>query len=300
MPTILVVEDSEVDRCLVQGLLEQESDFTLRYAPDGAQGLREIRREAPDLVLTDLQMPEVNGLELVSQARGDFPLLPFILMTSQGSESIAVQALQGGASSYVPKDSLADNLVDTVRRVLTLSTQAKVQSTLLSHLTRQHAEFSLENDPQLVSSLVAHLQDETGMMEICDESDRVRVGIALEEALVNALYHGNLEVDSELKESDSPEYREQIRVRRETAPYCDRRIHVNVELVRGVEAQFTITDEGSGFDPGDLPDPTDPANLERLCGRGILLMRTFMDEVSHDNGGRTVRLVKRRRPRPEL
>ena len=55
-----------------------------------------------------------------------------------------------------------------------------------------------------------------------------------------------------------------------------------------------VRDEGPGFNPGDVPDPTDPANLERESGRGLLLMRTFMDDVQFSQHGNQVTLVKRR------
>ncbi|MEM8681572.1 MAG: ATP-binding protein, partial [Planctomycetota bacterium] len=58
-------------------------------------------------------------------------------------------------------------------------------------------------------------------------------------------------------------------------------------------AEFVIEDEGPGFDPTRLPDPTDPANLERVSGRGVLLMRTFMDEVEYSERGNRVILRKR-------
>ena len=61
------------------------------------------------------------------------------------------------------------------------------------------------------------------------------------------------------------------------------------------EAVFSVRDEGEGFDPSTLPDPCDPANLEKVSGRGVYLMRSFMDEVRFDDNGRMVTLVKRRR-----
>ena len=60
------------------------------------------------------------------------------------------------------------------------------------------------------------------------------------------------------------------------------------------EAAFAIRDEGAGFDPDALPDPTDPANIEKTSGRGIFLMRAFMDEVLYNDVGNAVVLVKRR------
>ena len=88
-------------------------------------------------------------------------------------------------------------------------------------------------------------------------------------------------------------YQRLIDERCRTAPYCERRIRVVARLDRD-EARFTIADDGPGFDPGALPDPRAAQNLERLSGRGVLLMRTFMDEVTFHERGNVVTLVKRR------
>src|SRR5208337_1669311 len=117
----------------------------------------------------------------------------------------------------------------------------------------------LENDPALFEPLVHYLQEETIRLGVCTEADRVRVGIALEEALANALYHGNLEIASELRATAG--YRDLIAARRSQPPYQQRRIEVEARITRS-EAAFAIRDEGAGFDPQALPDPTDPANLE--------------------------------------
>ena len=61
------------------------------------------------------------------------------------------------------------------------------------------------------------------------------------------------------------------------------------------EAVFVIRDEGEGFDPELLPDPTDPANLERVCGRGLLLIQTFMDHVEHNERGNQITMINNRR-----
>ena len=60
------------------------------------------------------------------------------------------------------------------------------------------------------------------------------------------------------------------------------------------QAMFIVTDSGDGFDPSSLPDPTNPANLARVSGRGVLLMRAFMDEIFYNSIGNGVTLVKRR------
>jgi len=292
MTTILVVDDSTVDQRLAGGLLEKDEKLTMRYAVNGADALAKIRDELPDLVLTDLVMPEMDGLELVSVVRAEYPSLPVILMTSAGNEEICVQALHAGAASYVPKRALAQRLLETVYQVIEVSTHDRTVTRLMECMTVNHCTFELENDNALIPPMVNYLLEEAARMGACDEVDRTRIGVALEESLVNALCHGNLEVGSELRGDDDEAYYNLLAERRGMEPYCRRRIHLDVVFTRDT-AKFIIRDEGPGFNPDDLPDPTDPANLEKACGRGVLLMRSFMDEVSYNDAGNCVTLVKK-------
>ncbi len=294
MSTILVVDDSAVDRRLVGGLLEQDEDLEVEYAADGREALGKIEHTVLDLVVTDLMMPEMDGLELVASVRNDFPLVPVILMTSKGSEEVAVRALQQGAASYVPKRTLGQHLLDTVRRVLAVSTRQRSHSRLMGCMTRSDSCFALENDPSLFGPLVMYLQEEVTRLGICDETERTRFGVALEEALSNALYHGNLAVGSQLREQDDGAYYALVEQRRRLPPYRDRQIHVEANLSR-CAASVIVRDEGAGFDSSTLPDPTEAVNLEKVSGRGVLLMRTFMDEVIYNQRGNAVTLTKRGR-----
>jgi anti-sigma regulatory factor (Ser/Thr protein kinase) len=115
---------------------------------------------------------------------------------------------------------------------------------------------------------------------------------------VNAIFHGNLEVSSALRELDGGKpYHDLAERRRQEAPYGDRRVRVTA-VQRREEVRYHIADEGPGFDPSALPDPTDVSQLERVSGRGLLLIRTFMDEVAHNARGNEITLVKRLRPPP--
>lgn len=295
MTAVLVVDDSLTDRRLAGGLLARRDGWEIHYATDGRDALEQIELHLPDLVVTDLNMPEIDGLELVSTIRQQYPLVPVILMTAQGSEQIAVQALRTGASSYVPKQRLSGDLMDTVEQVLAVSKADRARARLMRRLRQQQVRFELENDTDLVSTMVQYLQDAVLGMGVCDEGDRVRVGVALQEALTNACFHGNLEVSSSLREVDHHAYYDLARERTRQSPYRERRIYVAADFSDG-EAAFVIRDEGPGFDRSLLPDPTDPVNLEKPSGRGLLLMQTFMDEVLYNDLGNQVTLIKRRKP----
>ena len=97
---------------------------------------------------------------------------------------------------------------------------------------------------------------------------------------------------SEQREGDQEVYQRLVQERTSVAPYAGRKLEVTVE-VTPTSGRFVIRDQGPGFDPAKLPDPTDPENLEKVSGRGLLLMRTFMDEVAFNETGNQVTMIKR-------
>ena len=190
-----------------------------------------LRRDLPDIVLTDLDMPEMDGLELVQAIRRDYPALPVILMTAMGSEDVAARALHQGAASYVRKRSLAREVVRTVGSVLAVARALPQQERVLDCLTDGQLGFVLDNDPAQVPPLLGYLEQVASLLHPRDRTERIRVGIALDEALLNAIQHGNLELNSDLRQEDEQVFRDLGEERRRQPPYRDRRVHVRATLV---------------------------------------------------------------------
>lgn len=291
MPHVLDVDDNALDRIVVGGLLKPTRDLIVRYAEDGLAALADIRKSPPDIVITDLVMPNMDGLELVRSVVREFPKIPIILITSQGSEEIAVQALQAGAASYVPKSHLSTMLVETVQKLLAVSKEQETMQRLKGRILGNDCELVLDNDLSVIPALISFMSRCLRNVGYDDEGGHIRISVALEEALNNAVFHGNLELSSDLRDLESSEYRRRLQERRESPPYSLRKVYVKANISPEV-ATFNIRDEGPGFDPKTLPDPTDPANLERASGRGVMLMRTFMNDVVFGDRGNEVTLVK--------
>jgi CheY-like chemotaxis protein len=298
MTNILVVDDSAVDRRIVGGLLEQRADFRVLYAEDGTDALRKMEGTRPDVVVTDINMPQKNGLELVRAMRIHFAGVPVVLITGQGSEELAVQALEHGAASYVPKVILKETLVNTIDDVLALASAKRSYERLVESIDRTEFDLTLDNDPTLLDPFIEFFQQIVHGMGLCDDTDRFRVGMALKEALANALYRGNLEISYEQTRGGSEpipwEEVPQVAQRLADRAYVDRRIHIHVRI-DGQQATFVIRDDGKGFDTGKMPSKGDLGTLDADGGRGIVLMHAFMDEVRYNDRGNEVTLIKRRR-----
>jgi anti-sigma regulatory factor (Ser/Thr protein kinase) len=164
---------------------------------------------------------------------------------------------------------------------------------LLESLIETETTFELQdNDLGLVPVLIGHMLDTADEFGVCTNGDRMHLAVSLEEAITNGIVHGNLEVSSEHRGEDDALYHRLIKERRRQAPYCHRKLRVR-GLFRPHKVSFTIADEGPGFDPRALADPTRPENLDKAHGRGLFLIRAFTDEVSFNSRGNEIRLVKR-------
>ncbi|MBL8825760.1 MAG: response regulator [Planctomycetaceae bacterium] len=298
MARILIVDDAAMDRLLARRLLEKNPEFIIALAEDGAAALEQIEELVPDAVVTDLQMPRVDGLALVESIRRRFPYVPVILMTAHGSEDIAAQALMAGAASYVPKTDLPAHLLDTVQQVLAAARTHRPSHDLLACLDARHFEFQLDNDSRLIPPLVDTLQQAAISMQLVDESGRVQLGVALEEALLQALFRGNLEISAddadELRHSLVSTGRDALADRCRTAPFDARKLLVSATITRE-EGRFVIRHQGPSAALPPLVDSSDPHAMQREQGRGWVLVSLFMDEVTCDEHGGELRLIKRRK-----
>lgn len=138
---------------------------------------------------------------------------------------------------------------------------------MLNHAARYPVELTIPSDPaqaRRVQEDIEHLLK----THHYPEKDVFSIKLAVEEALVNAIKHGN---------------------------QMDRAKKVRIAYrVEGERFDIRIADEGPGFDPADVPDPTCAENLERPCGRGLMLMRHYMNSVQYNESGNTVAMTKLR------
>ena len=113
MARVLLVDDSPTQVFSIQRLLEDES-HVVTVAENGEVAMNMLTDHVPDIVVTDLQMPKVNGLELIKHLRRGYPQVPGILITAQGSEELSAEALKVGAAAYLPKSQVTEELVGTI------------------------------------------------------------------------------------------------------------------------------------------------------------------------------------------
>jgi DNA-binding NarL/FixJ family response regulator len=295
MPNVLIVDDSPIDRVLVDGVLRKDPRMKTRQAASGTDALALMGESEPDLVVTDLQMPEMDGLQLVTAIRIHYPRVPVVLITAHGSEELAVRALEQGAASYVPKSQLAHNLLTICDQVLELARDDRGYEALAQAMEYAEFRFSAENDFAATDRLVELVQQLVESIGVCDTGGQVRLGMALEEAFRVAVLRGNLELTPEMlmamtSHHDKPN--DWFEDRRKASPYAARRVKVHVRITPD-DARFEVAHEGPPLTLAESREATSPA-LEDPTDRSLILMRAFMDEILFGNDGKSITLVKRK------
>jgi two-component system chemotaxis response regulator CheY len=117
---ILVVEDSPMTRSLIVSSLEEIGDFTVIEAANGFQALRKLPEVNPDLVITDINMPDINGLEVVRfvKQNENFKHIPVIIVTTEGRDVDKERGLKLGADRYLIKPFEPEDLQRFVQELL--------------------------------------------------------------------------------------------------------------------------------------------------------------------------------------
>ncbi len=264
MTTVLIVDDSALDRELAKRILAEDSQLAIETVDAGRAALDRLSEGGVDLVLTDLMMPDINGLQLVTTIRVDHPDVPVIIMTGGGTEVVAMNALAQGAASYVPKRMLNEWLLKTAHDVLSLKQAQRTHGMLLECFNVVQFELDLHDDVTLIDPLVEYLQQIVSGMQLFDATESYRLGVGLKEALQNALYR-------------------------------QRTIHFVVRIDHH-KARFTLRaqpDDGSVFDAGAVPAGDDLDALKTTDERGFMLMRSHLDDVRVNANGTEVVLIKR-------
>ena len=265
-PRLLVVDDEWTVAEFLSHYLSQRG-YEVTVASNGRDAWKCFQKQSFDLVLSDLRMPNFDGLQLLNAVKQANPRVPVVLISGYGDVETVVKALKGGAENFLSKPLNLKVLQKVVEQSLNIACirpggsqiQGEIQQTT-NIQTQTHSDYLADIAYQISLSAVA-----VGFSQY-DLDNNLKM--ALVEALTNAMEHGNQWEESKL-------VRVQARLSRSTF-------------------EVTIEDEGPGFDHANQLDPTVEENLLSERGRGIFLLRAIMDEVRFNETGNTVTLIKHR------
>jgi DNA-binding NarL/FixJ family response regulator len=115
---VLVVDDHPLMRSGITGEINLQKDMeVVAEASSGVEAMAAFRKHRPDVTLMDIRMPDINGIDVITKLRVDYPASRFIILTSSAGDIQAIRAFQAGATGYLLKNLLRTELIDTIRLV---------------------------------------------------------------------------------------------------------------------------------------------------------------------------------------
>jgi len=287
--SILVADESDERLRDLAGRIKGET-WDVSTAPSAEAARRALAERPVGMFLADASV--WNDGTLAEDVSREYPALPVIVLTPGDVDAGAlIRHLKLGAMTFLPRQSVKRRLVDTIQSILDITRRNPYREGVKHYLRNAEIELCLPSDPSSVSIVVGFLQRVLEDYGLSGGRSLFRIGVAISEAISNAMIHGNLEVSSALRDGASDAYYEQIEQRKSAEPYASRAVDVIARFSES-SATFIIRDQGKGFDRAALGDPDDLENLVKASGRGIMLMRAYADLVTWNEAGNEVTLVK--------
>jgi DNA-binding response OmpR family regulator len=296
-PLALVVDDVPEIREIL-GTRATRRGFEVLEASDGEQGVRLTRERHPDLILLDLQLPKLGGLEALAEIREHDPHVAVVIVAAAPDPEVLRRALDLGAVNFVCKPFDPAEIDFVLDRVYRAVVQDHDLRPVLDIVSARTTTLVFPGQPSALARIVAWLGRELSWIYPGYDLPLPEIKLALYETLANAVEHGNLGITYDMKTQAMETVggmEELIRNRLADPVLGVRRVHVNVEYLTD-RVVYRVRDEGEGFSPAALSEKP-LGDTTALHGRGIALVRHYMDEVAWNPTGNEIRMVHHLKPR---
>ncbi|MEO8376869.1 MAG: response regulator [Candidatus Sumerlaeota bacterium] len=292
MKVLIIEDDPSVNYFLRE--VAQAAGHETEYAETGEAGLLKFDAFLPDLIFSDVNLPDIDGLKVLERIRKRNRDVAFIVVTGLGSVDIAVRALQLKANNFLQKPIRFEVINSLLQKYDQMSKVSHLRDEVSRMVIRRDLKMVLPTRLDIIGSAVELLVREASSW--LSEQERFGIQLGLYELITNAVEHGNLAITYEEKHRalfEGPYRLQELIDRRMADPLLAHR-QVSIEFKQTNDRlDWIIQDEGEGFNWVEIPSPLDSENQERLNGRGIFLARFQFDSLDFIGNGNKVRVSRK-------
>jgi len=291
--TIAIIDNEDIIKESVQEILVRSGYKVLLF--DNAEDALKVMADdlnQIDMVITDIKLPQMDGIEFLRKIKLLDRPIPVFIITQHGNIDEAISALRLGVNDFIQKPFDINYLVSSVKATFKNIHEKKIGDTFSQYLDYKKVDYTIPVDSAIINPLSHKLVKGLVFSGICNHATSENISLALKEAINNAMFHGSFEISSSLREEGGiKRFNEEIEIRKKDPKYSQKKVLVtHIQTKDYVE--YIIEDEGPGFNYKNLPDPRTPENFFKNSGRGILIMKLHLDDVSWNEKGNRITLRK--------
>lgn len=287
---ILVVDDNPIYRRLLTEIVSSKK-INFLEASDGEIGLDMFKKHLPDVVICDVFMPKLNGLDLLKAIKRIKPDTFVIMVTVHDFEDWIIEALESGASNFLKGPVTHKELSMLIDKYYEIVKNRSFSKNFISIIKEKQLTLKFNSDIMSVPNIVDYILRETGNR--INISERFGFELGLNELITNSIEHGNMEISSEEKKTaiENNKLLQLYKSKFKEPEIANRTITVKLNISKEI-IELEIIDEGKGFDRQNICDPLKAVNAKELVGKGIFLSKHYFDEMEYIGKGNIVRIKK--------
>lgn len=287
---ILFVDDEDTIRELFWEYFKDEFNVTL--ASDGLEALAISNQNTFDLIISDISLPKLNGIQFIQKLRADGNQTPFLVITGDSDIQIAIDVFRMGAVDFFLKPFRMEALRSRIKKF----ENADIDLSLLfnsGEIIQFSADCRIKLRPQIkkLNSYIAFIVKQILNSPLATHEDLISIKIVLYELLANAIEHGVAGVSYAEKQECLEANEDYFKL--VDARCAENNSFVFVEIsMDDVGITIVIRDEGNGFAVSQIPNPVVNPAANLVSGRGIFLAKMNIDSIVYNEKGNEVRFFK--------
>lgn len=288
---ILVVDDEPTICNMVLRFLSM-NNYEGDSANNGKDALKLLESKKYHIVLTDIKMPEMDGIALMRAAKSNQPELVFVIMSGYGTLESAIDTMKMGALNFIKKPISIVELVTTIKKAEDIIVHRNMPYRMKPFIkdisknivmTSKQINDNLDMVVNFLVSEIDHFGIEKSLVD--------NLTLAVYEALNNAVEHGNLELAKDFDRDSNMEAFEsflKMKVKKLEQPeYANKKVTIGFSYSDDI-VQFSFTDEGKGFDYKTFLNSMQERIYADKINRGLFLIKNVVDEMSFNPTGNQI------------